>query len=91
MHHHPGQPRADESNFDEERTGTGSRRSSRSNRQEVATRRAALLGTRIAWALSQSVSRLQTGTRWERLCVYCQACVYAHIDYYELIKDFCAH
>jgi hypothetical protein len=37
-------------NFDEERTGTGSRRSSRSNRQEVATRHAALLGARIAWA-----------------------------------------
>jgi hypothetical protein len=27
----------------------------------------------------------------ERGSVYCQACVYAHIDYCELIKDFCAH
>jgi|ERR1017187_10350073 site-specific recombinase XerD len=27
----------------------------------------------------------------ERGPVYCQACVYTHIDDYELIKDFCAH
>ena len=49
---------------------------------------------RIAWTLSLSVSRSQTGSGsglHGKGSLYCHACVYPHIDNCELIKDFCTH